>query len=220
MNFGLAAERAKNDKIRAKVLLVGDNCCKNTESRGNGLTGVIVIQKIAGAMAEEGKTLKEILHYCQHVESRTASVLLCIKRCSTHAQEVCACLKGEDDVEIGTGVHGEPGDRKLKITKLRQICKLMLSEIGESEKINFKPEMRVIVLVNNLGTLPKMEEMMFLKEVVSQLQEMEIKISRAACGRFFTCLDMSGVTLTVVEVVDDDMLKYLDAQCLASGIKE
>lgn len=220
MNFGLAAERAKNDKIRAKVLLVGDNCCKNAESRGKGLTGFILIQKIAGAMAEEGKTLKEILHYCQHVESRTASVLLCVKCCSTHNREMCVCLKGEDEIEIGTGVHGEPGDRKLKIAKLSQICKLMINEIGESEKINFKPEMRVVVVVNNVGTLPKMEEMMFLKEVVSQLQEMEIKISRAVCGRFFTCLDMSGVILTIVEVVDDDMLKYLDAHCLASGITE
>lgn len=219
MNFGLAAERAKNDKIHTKILLVGDNCCKNNESRGNGLTGFIIIQKIAGAMAEEGKTLKEIVHFCQHVESTTASVLLCLKCCSIQTHTVCTCLQ-EDELEIGTGVHGEPGDRKFKMTKLSEICKLMLTEIEESKKIKFKPDTQVVVVVNNLGTLPKMEEMVFLKEVVSQLQQMEMKISRAVCGRFFTCLDMSGVSLTIVEVVDEDMLKYLDAYCQTSGIKE
>lgn len=220
MNFGLAAERAKNDRIRVKVLLVGDNCCKNRESHGNGLTGFIVVQKIAGAMAEEGKSLNEILYYCQHIESRTASVLLCVNCCSVPSRDTCVCLKRENELEIGTGVHGEPGDRRLKVSKLSQICKLMLTEIGESKRIVFKSEMRVIVFVNNLGTLPKIEEMLFLKEVVSQLQEMEIKISRAVCGRFFTSLDMSGVILTIVEVFDEDMLKYLDANCHASGIME
>lgn len=220
LNFGLAAERANNDRINTKVLLVGDNCCRNTESHGKGLAGVILIQKIAGAMAATEKNLSEIFMYCQYVESRIASLLLCVKCCTTPAREMCICLKGKDDIEIGTGIHGEPGDKRLKAAKLTQICKLMLEEIGSSERIVFKPDMRVVVLVNNLGTLPKIEEMLFLKEVVSQLQEMEINISRAISGRLFTCLDMSGVILTIVEVVDDDMLTYLDANSETSGTKQ
>lgn len=220
MNFGLAAERAKNDRIQAKVLLVGDNCCKNKESNGKGLSGLIIIQKIAGAMAEAGRNLLEIFTYCQYVESHTASVLLCVKCCSTPVREMCNCIKGEEEVEIGTGVYGEPGDKRLKAAKLTQICKFMLTEIADSERVSLKPEARVVVVVNNTGTLPKIEEMLFLKEVVSQLQEMEVKICRAVSGRFFTCLDMSGIILTIVEVFDDDMINYLDANCETSGIIE
>lgn len=171
-------------------------------------------------MAEEGKSLNEIFSYCHYIESKIASISLCVKSPNISTQEKCACFKGENELELGTGVHGELGDRRLKMTKLSEICKLLLTEINESERVCLKPEISVIVVVNNLGTYPKVEEMLFLREVVSQLQEMEIKICRAVCGTFFTCLDMSGLILTIVEVVDCGILQYLDATCETSGITE
>lgn len=216
----MACERAKNDRILAKTLFVGDNCSKNPQTKGKGLSGLIILYKIAGAMAEEGKSLLDIYNYGQIIETHMTSVLLCISPCATPGREVCICLKGQDELEIGTGIHGEPGEKRIKVSTLNKICKLLITDIVESGRLSFKPGMRVIVMVNNMGALPKIEEVVFLKEAVAQLQDMDVQISRAISGRFFTALDMAGISLTVVEVIDDDMLKYLDAPCETAGILE
>lgn len=216
LNFGLAAERAKNDGVNAKMLLVDDNCYRNKD----GLSGIILIQKIAGAMADSDKTAADIFNFCQAVEKRMASVLLCLKCCKTPPKEMCSCVDQEFELEIGSGIHGERGIKRMSMLKLSEICNLVLSELRESERVDFKSEVPIVLMVNNLGTLPKIEEMLFYREIVKQLHEMDVKISRAYCGRFFTSLDMSGVSVTVLEATKEELVKYLDAPCETSGTME
>lgn len=221
LSFGLAKERAINDGIKVQLLTVDDDCHKSdTDTDRRGLTGLAIICKIAGAMSEENKNLDEIFALCQQVLQQMSSITLCLNPCISPPTQSCACVKYKNnEIEIGTGLHGEPGFKKTRLTKLSDICRSLIQEMtsGSEAFVLDETSPPVVLLINNLGTLSKTEELLFLREFVSQLHSSQVKISRMYCGRYYTSLNMAGLSVTILKVDSVEIIQYLDAPCETSG---
>lgn len=223
LSFGLAKERAMNDRIKTHILAVDDDCCApRTNNEKRGLTGLVLICKIAGAMSEEDKTVDEIFALCQETQDQMFSILLCVDPRTSSTIENCICVKhrtNNNEIEIGTGLHGEPGIKRLKLTKLSDMCNSLLEEITSGSRLLELNETSppVVLLINNLGTITKTEELLFLREFVKQLHSRQVKIARVYCGRYYTSLNMAGLSVTILRVVNEAIIKYLDAPCEATG---
>lgn len=223
LNFGLAAERATNDGIKTRVLIVDDDCCvKEMSNEKRGLSGLILIYKIAGAMAEEEKLIDEIYSYCECVLKKMATVLVCLRPCLSPTIATCICMrnKSDNEFEIGSGLHGEPGIKRARLTTLKDVCKSLIEELtnpDSAHSLKFEENEPVIVMINNLGTLTKLEESLFVGEFVTQLLELKVVIKRLYCGTYYTSLDTSGLSVTIVKKSDAELEQYLDAPCQVSG---
>lgn len=218
-------ERAANDGIRTKMLIVEDDCSiKPSPQEKYGSSGLVLIYKIAGAMAEEEKPLEEIHKFCEKVHKQMSSVLLCLRSCTSPAVKTCLCeqAKAENEYEIGTGLHGERGVKRARLTTLKDTCKDLIDELtNASSPKPFipRPDQPVVVVVNNLGTISKLEESLFIREFVSQLLEKEVVLNRLCCGTFYSSLDMAAVSVTVLQDSNDEIERLLDVPCQAAGEK-
>lgn len=222
LSFGLAKERAANDGIKVHLICVNDDCyVSQTGNEKRGITGLILICKIAGAMAEANKKVQEIFEFCQEVQQQMFSILLCLDPHTSPTIEHCICVKHKtsNEIEIGTGLHGEPGIKKVKLNKLSDICTALIEEITtESQVLELNETSEpIVLLVNNLGTITKTEELLFLRELVKQLHGRQVKITRVYCGRYYTSLSMAGLSVTILRVLNSQIIEYLDAPCEATG---
>lgn len=216
--FGLAIERSHNlPNLKVKMLLVSDWIYKENETRG--LTGTILIQKIAGAMSEKDFFLHDIYLFCKPLLKNIATVLVSLCPAKSPLYEVSSSyasrksfLQDAREVEFGAGLHGEPGFMKMTLLSCHDTVTLLLSQITDPKftgAITLEPEIPIILLINNLGTTSKTEELIFINEVVSQLQKMHIHIAGVYCGSFVTSLKMSGFSLTILKVINADIITYL-----------
>lgn len=178
--------------------------------------------KIAGALAEEEKSLDEIYKFCEKVHKQMSSVLLCLRSCTSPTAKTCICeqTKAENDYEIGTGLHGERGVKRARLTTLKDICKDLIDELTNTNSPQHfvpRPDQPVVVVVNNLGTLSKLEESLFIREFVSQLLEKEVVLNRLCCGTFYSSLDMAAISVTILQDSNDEIERLLDVPCQAAG---
>lgn len=221
LNFGLAAERAKNDGIRIKTLIVNDDCYRSGRYKEKRcLAGIVLIYKIAGAMAEAGKSLTEIHEFCTKILLNMASISLCSKSCTSPRVPSCICTKlaANREVQIGAGFHGEPGMKKMRPSNLDELCAFLLEEMTNQTILNpleLDPDIPVLLLVNNLGTASKMEETVFVEKFSRLLLQKNIKISRVLAGRYLTILDTDGFSITILKISDPVVFAYLDAPSTA-----
>lgn len=218
LSFGLAIERSKNiPNVKVKMLLVSDWIFQENETQG--LTGTILIQKIAGAMSERECFLHDIYLFCKPLLNNIATVLVSLHPAKSPVYEVRSSinyhkslLQETHEVEFGAGLHGEPGFMKMTLLSCHDTVKLLLSQITDPKftgALTLQPEIPIVLLINNLGNTSKTEELIFINEVVTQLQEMNINIARIYCGSFITSLKMSGFSLTILKVIHPDIITYL-----------
>lgn len=171
-------------------------------------------------MSEENKNLDEIFAFCQEVQQQMSSILLCLDPRTSPMIENCICFnrKTNNEVEIGTGLHGEPGIKRLKLTKLSDICSSLIEEItNKSQVLELNETSSIVLLVNNLGTITKTEELVFLRALVQQLHNLQAKIARVYSGRYYTSLNLNGLSVTILRILNPDIIQYLDAPCEATG---
>lgn len=212
LNFGVAAQKATNEGIRLKYISVKDDVSHPT---GNGLTGSLLVQKIAGALAESGAALNNIYDICKRVSDDLYSVILTLKPCKSPKLETCICIRhfGPHDFEIGGGLQDEMASVRMNINTVEEVCQLLLKELttNPNKCIEFTPSMVVVVLINNLGNTSIIEQQLFVKCFVQLLQSKDVKIARLYFGHYMTCLDMAGFTVTILNVTDTTYLELLDA---------
>lgn len=141
-----------------------------------------------------------------------ASILLSLKNCNSPSAETCICTHQMEpnEMEIGSGLHGESGVGMEK-TSVVEASKLLISELSKS--FAAPSTLPVVVLINNLGTVLQLEELIFVKEIINHLQTLEMSIARVYHGQFLTALDMKGFTVTLLRVHDLKILEYLDYPC-------
>jgi dihydroxyacetone kinase len=210
LNFGLAAEMARAEGIPVEVVIVADDIAlpESDQTAGpRGLAGTILVHKIAGASAESGATLDQVAAEARFAARSVKTMGVALSPCTVPAAGKPGFTLGENEVELGLGIHGEPGVRKAPLEPADALVDRLLGII--LERFETKPD-RVALLVNGLGGSTAMELAIVARRAIDHLHQLGIVVERAYAGTFLSALEMAGVSLSVLEV-DDARLKRLDA---------
>ncbi|XP_047362263.1 triokinase/FMN cyclase-like isoform X2 [Vespa velutina] len=201
LNFGIALEKAKQAGINIAEIIVGEDCSipkKEQSSIGKrGLTGMLLVIKIAGALAERGKTLSEVLKYAEYTVENMATYAVGLSACSIPGQGYMFEL-ASDEIEAGMGIHGEAGYERMKIKSASEIVTLMLQRICEELKLISGDN--VAVVVNNFGALSQLEQGIVTYEIIKQLNNKRIQPLRVYSGILVTSLNSAGIHITLLKL--------------------
>ncbi|HWS32139.1 MAG TPA: dihydroxyacetone kinase subunit DhaK [Actinoplanes sp.] len=219
MNFQMAAELAADEGITVESVLVDDDVAVQDSTwtagrRGTGAT--LLVERIAGALAEEGGGLAEVAALAREVNAASASFAYALTACTTPAAGRPGFDLPDDEIEVGVGIHGEPGRSREKIRPARELVRAALDAILEAKPIAAGE--KVIVLVNGLGATPLIELYLVYGEVATILAERGIEISRRLVGDYVTSLDMAGLSITVTRVTGE-MLRLWDTPVRTPGLR-
>nr|CAD7395019.1 unnamed protein product [Timema cristinae] len=218
LNFGIALERALSEGMKVKMLVVGEDCSMpdvpKVEGR-RGLTGCILIHKMAGAMAEEGRSLEDIFQRCKSLAvSDMATINVGWNLTSTLARNAEVPLLTDEEAELGLGFNYEPGIHTIPLGTTAEVVQIMLAHMINSDSmthISLDTNCGIALLINNVGGSSKLEEQVFAMETLRQLLMNGYKVKRSYSGSFMTSLDMLGFSITLLNLSSPDILRYLDA---------
>ena len=211
MNFKLAAEDAADDGIAVESVLVDDDVAVQDSLYTAGRRGVgatVLVEKIAGAAAERGDEVHSVAAIARRVNERARSFGVALSSCTPPAAGKTIFDLSDGQIELGIGIHGEPGRRREQIRTAREIVEVMteavLSDLDPSEGS------RVLPFVNGMGGTPQIELYLLYGEVERQLRAAGLVPVRNLVGSYITSLEMAGASLTVLEL-DDELLSLWDA---------
>jgi len=218
MNFGLAADMAELEGIQIESVVVKDDVAvqDSTYSTGRrGIAGTVFVHKIAGAMAETGASLSEVAGVAREAVSNIRSMGMAMTPCILPAVGKPGFVLEDDEIEIGMGIHGEPGIEKTKIKTAKEVAEILLDKILSDYDYD---NSEVAILVNGLGGTPLMELYILNREVQILLKEKGIKVHKTLVGNYTTSLDMTGCSLTLMKL-NDKLRSLLDASCDTPALK-
>ena len=218
MNFGLAADLAEVDDIEVETVVVKDDVAvpDSTYSTGRrGIAGTVFVHKIVGAKAETGAPLSEVKRVAEHAIENIRSMGMAMSPCTLPAVGKPGFILEENEIEIGMGIHGEPGVERTNVKTAKEIAQILLDKILEDYDY-YNSE--VAVLVNGLGGTPLMELYILNKEVQEYLASKGIKVYKTLVGNYTTALDMTGCSITLMKL-DDELKELLDAPCDTPALK-
>ncbi|WP_142781151.1 dihydroxyacetone kinase family protein [Agrobacterium sp. T29] len=211
LNFGLAAELARAEGIPVEIVVVADDVAlKDTvpDDRRRGIAGTVLVHKLAGAAAEQGLPLQEVARIARDAAGKLSSMGISLGSCTLPAVGRPGFVLGDAEIEVGLGIHGEQGVRRMSIASADELVKLVLETIEADGRL--KSGDRVALLVNGLGSTPPMELSVVARSAVARLEAKGVVVERAWAGTFLSALDMPGFSLSVMHV-DDAMLNLIDA---------
>ncbi len=211
LNFQMAAELASDDGVRVETVLVDDDVAveNSTWTAGRrGTTATLIVEKVAGAAAAEGKALEVVADLGRRVNENSASFAVALTACTTPAAGKPGFDLPDDEMEVGVGIHGEPGRRREKLVSAREIVRICMDAIKTAKPVDAGD--RVIVIVNGLGGTPLIELYLVFAEVATVLKAAGVQIERSLVGNYVTSLDMAGMSVTVCRA-DDEILRLWDA---------
>jgi dihydroxyacetone kinase-like protein len=209
LNFDMAAELAEDEGVRLGRVLVDDDVAV-TDSlytagrRGTGAT--LFVEKIAGAAAEERAPLERVEAIGRQVNASTRSFGVALSACSTPAKGGPTFDLPSGELELGVGIHGEPGRERRPMMTSREIADFAVEAVLE----DLRPSGPVIALVNGMGATPLLELYGFNAEVQRVLAERDVAVARTLVGNYVTSLDMAGASVTLCQV-DEELLRLWDA---------
>jgi dihydroxyacetone kinase-like protein len=192
------------------TVLVDDDVAveKSTYSTGRrGVAGTLVVERLVGAAAEQGGNLAQLRDLGERVVRQTRSMGVALTSCTVPAVGTPTFSLGEDEMEMGVGIHGEPGRRRMKLAQADAIAEEMLSAIVGD--LDARPGSRVLLLVNGLGGTPAMELYVLVDAARRILADRRLAVARHLVGPLVTSLDMAGCSITLT-VVDDRLLSLWD----------
>ncbi|XP_059329905.1 triokinase/FMN cyclase [Ammospiza nelsoni] len=218
LNFGMALERARAEGTDVRMVVVGDDCAftKPGKAGRRGICGTILIHKVAGALAEEGASLDEVEKKAMAAAKVMGTLGLSLSPCSIPGSKPSFQL-AEDEMELGLGIHGEAGVRRMKMLPADKAVETMLTHMTDpssASHLSLKPGSSVVLIVNNLGGLSCLELGIVAGAAVRYLENQGIRIFRAMVGSFMTAMEMAGVSLTLM-LVDEELLRLIDAKTMA-----
>lgn len=211
LNFGLAAEMARSQGLSVEAVIVADDVAlsgSNNYAGARGLAGTILVHKIAGAAAAAGYSLQDVVSAARSAATDLATIGLSLSAGTVPAIGKPSYLLAEDEVELGLGIHGEPGVRRMKLHSADVLAEQLIETLVSVAQIRARE--RLALLVNNLGATTWMELAIFGGHAVRALQSRSVIVERVYSGAFVTSLDAAGISLSVLRV-DDDRLALLDA---------
>ncbi|MFE2107933.1 dihydroxyacetone kinase subunit DhaK [Kitasatospora sp. NPDC059463] len=219
MNFELAAELAAEEGIEVRTVLVNDDVAveDSTWTAGRRGTGATVpVEKIAGALAERGASLDEVAALGERVNAASRSFAIALSAATVPAAGKPGFELAEDEIEVGVGIHGEPGRRRERLRPARELVAEVVGTILTDHHLTAGDE--VIALVNGLGATPLMELYIVFGEVSARLAERGITVARSLVGNYVTSLDMAGFSLTLTKA-DGQLLELWDAPVDTPALK-
>ena len=218
MNFGMAKELAELEGIKVESVIVKDDVAveDSTFSTGRrGIAGTVFVHKIAGAKANLGASLDEVKRAAEKTILNIRSIGMAMSPCILPAVGKPGFILGENEIEIGMGIHGEPGVEKTNVMSAselaRKLCGKILSDMDFSNS-------EVAVMVNGLGGTPLMDLYIMNNEVHSYLSSQNINVYRSFVGNFMTSLEMSGCSITLLKL-DEELKFLLDSPCNTPAMK-
>ena len=212
MNFEMAAELAEAETGARVVSVVTDDDVAVQDStwtagrRGVGAT--VLLEKIAGAAAEQGRSLDDVAEVARTVNANSRSMGLALTSCTLPAVGHPSFDLGDDEMELGVGIHGEPGRERIPLAPARDIAAMLLEPILAD--LPFRSGEGVVCFVNGLGGTPLIELYVMFNEVRKILAGHGVQIARSLVGSYITSLDMAGTSVTLLRV-DDELLSLWDA---------
>ena len=216
MNFEMAAEMAEMEDIQVASVVVNDDVAveNSTWTTGRrGVAGTIFVHKIAGAAAEKGKSLEEVKAVAEKVIANVRSMGMSLTPCTVPAAGKPSFELAENEMEMGLGIHGEPGTFKDVIKPADEIVEHLVEKILAD--IDYSGS-EVAVMINGLGGTPLMELYIMNKKVSSMLEEKGIKIYKTMVGNYMTSLEMAGGSISILKL-DDELKELLSATADTPG---
>ncbi|HCA84846.1 MAG TPA: dihydroxyacetone kinase subunit DhaK [Streptomyces sp.] len=217
LNFNMAAELAEDEGIRVASVLVNDDVAV-TDSlftagrRGTGAT--LFVEKIAGAAADQGAPLERVEAVARQVNESSRSFGVALAPCTTPAKGSPTFELPPGELELGVGIHGEPGRERRAMMTSREIADFAVDAVLE----DLRPESPVLVLVNGMGSTPLLELYGFNAEVQRVLGERGVSVARTLVGNYVTSLDMAGCSVTLCRM-DEELLRLWDAPVATPGLR-
>ena len=209
MNFEMAKDMAEMEGINVDYIIVNDDVAveDSTYTTGRrGIAGTIFVHKVLGAMARSGKNLNEMKAMAEKIVKNIKSMGMATKACINPISGKESFDLSEDDMEIGVGIHGEPGVKQEKIKSADEISKELLNHILDDYE-NLDGDF--VLMVNGMGQTTEMELFIVNNFASDYLKEKNINIKKTFLGNFMTSMDMAGFSLTLFKV-DDEILKLIE----------
>jgi len=212
MNFEMAAELAAAETGVEVVSVVTDDDVAVKDSlytagrRGVGVT--VLLEKIAGAAAEQGRSLVEVADVARRVNANGRSMGIALTSCAVPAAGKPTFELPETEMEIGIGIHGEPGRHRVPLAPARDVAEYLLDPILHD--LDFASATGVIAFVNGMGGTPLIELYLMYHEVATILDKAGVRVARSLVGPYITSLEMAGCSVTLLRV-DDELLRLWDA---------
>lgn len=219
MNFDMASEMAEDEGIKVKSLLVTDDIAsgeKGDESARRGVAGLFYAYKIAGACADEGASLEEVYTTTQEALGGIRTLGAAISPCTVPGANKPSFTLGEDEMEIGMGIHGEAGIRREKRKSADEVTQDMMNLLFEDLPIKGE---EVSVLVNSLGATPLEELYIIYRKISEILTSQGIKIYKPYIGRYTCSLEMAGFSISIFKL-NEKYKKYLGHPVWTPFVKE
>jgi phosphoenolpyruvate---glycerone phosphotransferase subunit DhaK len=219
MNFELAAELAQAEGIEVTSVVIADDVAVQdslyTAGR-RGVGGTVLAEKIVGAAAEEGQDLAAVTALCQRVQDNVRSMGMALTSCTVPAAGKPTFDIGDDEMEIGIGIHGEPGRERRKLASADEITEALMTPILDDG--GFGSGDRVLAFVNGMGGTPLLELYVVYNKVAAMCRDRGITIERNLVGSYITSLEMAGCSITLLKL-DDEMVRLWDAPVHTAALR-
>ncbi|XP_077978362.1 triokinase/FMN cyclase-like [Glandiceps talaboti] len=219
LNFGIAAERARAEGIKVDSVTVAEDCALTSTDKTagrRGLCGIILVQKIAGTLAEQGKSLEDIVQIASEASLSMGTIGVSLSACNVPGSGSTFTL-GDDEMELGLGVHGEAGIRRMKVAPAKNVISTMIDHMTDTTTathIKIAAGDKVAIVLNNLGGTSTLEFSIMIREAVAELENKGVVVERVYAGHLMTSLDMAGVALSIMQL-DDTRRRCLDEETTA-----
>ena len=219
LNFETAADLAAAENIEVRSVVINDDVAVKdslyTAGR-RGVAGTVLVEKIAGASAERGDDLAAVVALAEKVNSQVRSMGVALTPCVVpHAGEPSFTL-ADDEIEIGVGIHGEPGRERIKLQPADAIVDRILAPIIDD--IPFVSGDKVLLFVNGMGGTPQIELYIVFRRAAEVLAEKGIEVTRSLVGNYTTSLEMQGMSITVLKL-DDELTALWDAPVHTAALR-
>ncbi len=211
MNFEMAAELAQAEGSEVEAVVIDDDVAVQDSLYTAGRRGVgttVLAEKLCGAAAERGDNLKAVADICRKVNDNGRSMGMALTSCIVPAAGKPTFEIGDDEMEIGIGIHGEPGRKRMKLSSAKEIAAMMAEAVITD--LPFKNGDNVIAMINGMGGTPLIELYLVYNEVNEICKGKGITIARRLVGNYITSLEMAGCSITLLRA-DNDLLKLWDA---------
>src|SRR2546423_4388685 len=211
LNFEMAAELAQAENIEVESVVTNDDVAVQDSLYTAGRRGVgvtVLLEKIVGGLAETGAPLAQVAELARKVNSQGRSMGMALTSCTVPAAGKPTFELGEDEMEIGIGIHSEPGRRRVKLAPASEITEMLATPVIED--LGLKAGERVLAFVNGMGGSPLIELYIVFDALHRILQGKQISIARSLVGNYITSLEMAGCSITLVRL-NDEFIKYWDA---------
>ncbi len=211
MNFEMACEMVEAEGIKTKKVIVADDIASANESeklKRRGIAGMIFVFKIAGAIAEDGASLDEVFNTAAEANSNIRTLGVALSPCILPEAGKPTFEISDDEIEIGMGIHGEPGIKREKLRPANDLVDDLYKRIMDDSKL--KSNENIAIMINSLGATPLEELYIISKRVNENLSNSKINNIKTYVGRYATSMEMAGMSITTLKL-SDNLKKYLFA---------